>query len=345
MYGLCCVAGDTSRPTSTDMSRASGQQNLLEWKRAQLSNKRKLKSIMDARLEGQYSSEGAHFAALLTLRCLESQPKNSCPSMRGCGSPEQIRAIKEKPRQSQRGSPHSSSNRDGRSVSSHHQPSHYKFCRAQSNATSAFLTLLVLVEKAVKIFGEMEKNGVKPDLVTFNTVLVGLYSSKRFLEGEKMWRRMIETGLKPDIRSWNARIIGYVNEKRFDEAVKALSELDRTGLKLDAFSYRALIKGYCDEENLKEAKKWYAEFVRCEHPDKVTLETVISLAMKKGDLSWAVELCKVIFDRKCLVNAQILQEVVDTLVKDSRFQDAKRIVEMGNTNSYRCYKLNLPSEQ
>ncbi|GAA0156225.1 hypothetical protein LIER_13765 [Lithospermum erythrorhizon] len=201
------------------------------------------------------------------------------------------------------------------------------------------------VEKAVKMYGEMEKNGVKPDLVTFNTVLVGLYSSKRFLEGEKMWRRMIETGLKPDIRSWNARIIGYVNEKRFDEAVKALSELERTGLKPDAFSYRALVKGYCDEENLKGAKKWYAEFVRCEHPDKVTLETVISLAMKKGDLSWAVELCKVIFDRKWLVNAQILQEVVDTLVKDSRFQDAKRIVEMGNTNSYRCYKLNLPSEQ
>ncbi|GAA0156226.1 hypothetical protein LIER_13766 [Lithospermum erythrorhizon] len=124
-----------------DMSRASGQQNLLEWKKAQLSNKRKLKSIMDARLEGQYSSEGAHFAALLTLRCLESQPKNR-PSMREVVAVlEQIRAIKEKPRQSQRGSPYSSSNRDGRSVSSHHQPSHYKFCRAQSNATSAFLTL------------------------------------------------------------------------------------------------------------------------------------------------------------------------------------------------------------
>ncbi|KAG9160115.1 hypothetical protein Leryth_015025, partial [Lithospermum erythrorhizon] len=89
------------------MSRASGQQNLLEWKKAQLSNKRKLKSIMDARLKGQYSSEGAHFAALLTLRCLESQPKNR-PSMREVVAVlEQIRAIKEKPRQSQRGSPHS----------------------------------------------------------------------------------------------------------------------------------------------------------------------------------------------------------------------------------------------
>ncbi|GAA0162227.1 hypothetical protein LIER_18362 [Lithospermum erythrorhizon] len=155
--------------------------------------------------------------------------------------------------------------------------------RNMQRSTKTMNALLsACVEKGVKMFDEMEKNGVNPDLVRINTVLVGLYSNKRFLEGEKMSRRMIEK-------------------------VKGVSQLDTTGLKPDAFTYRALIRGYYHKGNLKEAKYWYAELIRCEcHRDKVTTETVVSFAMKKGDLS-------------CIFSIR------------SPF--------------YRCYKLNMPSKQ
>ncbi|KAF8026317.1 hypothetical protein BT93_F2951 [Corymbia citriodora subsp. variegata] len=65
-----------------DHTRPSGQQNLVEWARARprLHDKRKLRKIMDPRLEGQYPLKAATQAAELILECLEGDPK-ARPSM------------------------------------------------------------------------------------------------------------------------------------------------------------------------------------------------------------------------------------------------------------------------
>lgn len=81
-----------------DTRRPNGQQNLVEWLKPILSQKRKLKTVMDVRIEGQYSSKAMLQAAELALKCLESDPK-SRPSMEEVlEALEQIEAIKEKPK-------------------------------------------------------------------------------------------------------------------------------------------------------------------------------------------------------------------------------------------------------
>ncbi|XP_057784088.1 probable serine/threonine-protein kinase PIX13 isoform X2 [Salvia miltiorrhiza] len=65
-------AHDTRRPT--------GQHNLVDWLKPDLSHRRRLKTIMDSRMEGQYSSKASFEAAKLTLRCLEPEPRKR-PSM------------------------------------------------------------------------------------------------------------------------------------------------------------------------------------------------------------------------------------------------------------------------
>lgn len=83
-----------------DTKRPSGQHNLVDWMKPMLSHKRKLKSIMDARMEGQYSSKAATLAAQLTIKCLEGEPKKR-PSMKDVVEVlEQVESIKEKPKAS-----------------------------------------------------------------------------------------------------------------------------------------------------------------------------------------------------------------------------------------------------
>lgn len=83
-----------------DTRRPNGQQSLVEWLRPSLSNRRKLKSLMDTRMEGQYSSKAALQAAELALKCLASDPKNR-PSMKEVvAALERIEAIKGRPKQS-----------------------------------------------------------------------------------------------------------------------------------------------------------------------------------------------------------------------------------------------------
>ncbi|KAK6147611.1 hypothetical protein DH2020_018523 [Rehmannia glutinosa] len=60
---------------SVDKSRPHREQNLVEWARPILKNPRKLSRVMDPRLEGQYSEQGAQKAAALAYQCLSHRPK------------------------------------------------------------------------------------------------------------------------------------------------------------------------------------------------------------------------------------------------------------------------------
>ncbi|XP_076955609.1 putative serine/threonine-protein kinase PIX13 [Bidens hawaiensis] len=79
-----------------DTKRTGPQHNLVEWAKPLLPNRKKLKTIMDARIEGQYSSKGAILLSQVILRCLEGEPRKR-PSMKEVVDVlEQIYAIKAK---------------------------------------------------------------------------------------------------------------------------------------------------------------------------------------------------------------------------------------------------------
>ncbi|XP_009364395.1 probable serine/threonine-protein kinase PBL9 [Pyrus x bretschneideri] len=60
---------------AVDKNRPSGEHNLVEWAKPFLVNKRKIFRIIDNRLEGQYSMDGAHKAGILAARCLSTESK------------------------------------------------------------------------------------------------------------------------------------------------------------------------------------------------------------------------------------------------------------------------------
>ncbi|PRQ47883.1 putative transferase, protein kinase RLK-Pelle-RLCK-VIIa-2 family [Rosa chinensis] len=77
-----------------DPKRPQGQVNLVDWAKPLLSNERMLKTIIDARMEGQYSMKAASRAGQITLKCLPPDPKIR-PSMKEVVEElEQIQAIK-----------------------------------------------------------------------------------------------------------------------------------------------------------------------------------------------------------------------------------------------------------
>ncbi|XP_022769381.1 probable serine/threonine-protein kinase PIX13 [Durio zibethinus] len=83
-----------------DTNRPSREHNLVEWAKHSLTEKRKLKKIMDRRLVEQYPLKAALQAGELIVKCLESDPKNR-PSMEEVlETLQKISAINEKPKES-----------------------------------------------------------------------------------------------------------------------------------------------------------------------------------------------------------------------------------------------------
>ncbi|RDX73279.1 putative serine/threonine-protein kinase PIX13, partial [Mucuna pruriens] len=94
---------DTKRPTA--------QLNLVEWTKPLLSSKKKLKTIMDVKIEGQYSPKAAFQAAQLTLKCIQHDPKQR-PSMKEVL--EELEAIQAIPKKSKTRNSHRTSHQPPR---------------------------------------------------------------------------------------------------------------------------------------------------------------------------------------------------------------------------------------
>ncbi|KAK3157528.1 hypothetical protein QOZ80_2AG0123790 [Eleusine coracana subsp. coracana] len=58
-----------------DKSKPVAEQNLVEWARPYLGDKRRLYRIMDSRLGGQYPKKGAHAIAGIALQCIRNEAK------------------------------------------------------------------------------------------------------------------------------------------------------------------------------------------------------------------------------------------------------------------------------
>ncbi|KAF2324786.1 hypothetical protein GH714_016808 [Hevea brasiliensis] len=107
---------------------ATGEHNLVDWAKPSLSDKRKLKKIMDPRLEEQYPIKGALQTAELIINCLEADPRNRPSMEKVLESLEKIYAIREKPKESKVKNKKQGNNRrqEQNSAYPHRSPLHSK---------------------------------------------------------------------------------------------------------------------------------------------------------------------------------------------------------------------------
>lgn len=95
-FGVVLLELLTGLP-ALDQNRPSGSHNLVDWVKPSLSKKRKLRKIIDPRLERRYPSKAAVVAAELILRCLEGDRKKRPRMQEVLYALEKINLIKEKP--------------------------------------------------------------------------------------------------------------------------------------------------------------------------------------------------------------------------------------------------------
>uniref|UniRef100_A0A2P2NGR6 Pentatricopeptide repeat-containing protein n=1 Tax=Rhizophora mucronata TaxID=61149 RepID=A0A2P2NGR6_RHIMU len=189
-------------------------------------------------------------------------------------------------------------------------------------------------DSASLLFDEMENKGVEPSLITFNTLLNAFYMNKRFADGEKLWGLMESKNVVPDVRSYNSRLRGLAFERRLVEAVELFDEMKNKGITPNVISYNAMISGFIEDDNLKEVRNWYCKLKEDAMPDRVTYRTLIRFLCEKGDLGLALDLCIESINRNVIVGPSIVQSMVDELLKQSKDNEAKHLVNLVKSNKH-----------
>ncbi|KAL9671621.1 hypothetical protein QQ045_009191 [Rhodiola kirilowii] len=198
------------------------------------------------------------------------------------------------------------------------------------------------LDQALSMIDVMDNVGVEADVITFNTLMEAFFKSGRVDDAEKIEEMMNKKNIAINIRTCNAKLRGLMAQRRTSDAVELFSKLETMGLQPDVYTFNALIQGFRDEENLEEAKRWYNEMMKCGiAPDKVTYINLIPLLCERGDSDMALSLCKQLIKDCVLMPRIILQMVVDELVSESKTDEATELIGLGKANKYFRYHLEL----
>ena len=107
-----------------DNNRPSGKQYMMDWIKPYISERRKLKQIMDSRLGGKYPSKAVFHVSQLALKCLAVEPKHR-PSMKEVLEKlEWFEAANERPREPRNHASDPMVHRQGQQPLHHRSPLH-----------------------------------------------------------------------------------------------------------------------------------------------------------------------------------------------------------------------------
>ncbi|KAL7132625.1 hypothetical protein ABFS83_12G087300 [Erythranthe nasuta] len=134
-------------------------------------------------------------------------------------------------------------------------------------------------EEAVRVFCEMQRNGVEPDYFTLGSVISSCANLASLEEGAQFHCRALVSGLISFITVSNALVTLYGKCGNIDEAHILFNEIKSK----DEVSWTALVSGYSQFGKANETINLFEEMLVCGlQPDGVTFVGVLSACSRAG---------------------------------------------------------------
>ncbi|PNX96530.1 pentatricopeptide repeat-containing protein mitochondrial-like [Trifolium pratense] len=190
---------------------------------------------------------------------------------------------------------------------------------AESGSTSSVFSIL----------DEMDRNSVKPNVITINNAISGFYSEKKFEEVEKLMSLMAERyRLYPSLSTYNVRIESLCKLKRSSEAKELFQGMIKGGRKPNSVSYYHLIGGFCREGNYEEAKSLFADMKRRGfRVDGECYFTLVYFLCEGKEFESALEIAKECIGKGWVPNFSTMKKLVNGLVGVSKVDEAKELIK------------------
>lgn len=220
------------------------------------------------------------------------------------------------------------------------------------------------LDAAWDVFDEMQKRGVKPNVVTFGTMIYGLSLNFKLKEalrlkedmvrvymispnasiyatlikglcgvGElnlafKLKEEMVTNKVKLDSAIYSTLISALFKHGRKEEVSDILGEMEENGCKPDTVTYNAMINGHCQENDLESAQRLLDEMMAkgCK-PDVISFNTIIRGLCREGKWDKAMDLLEDMPRRGCPPDVVSYRILFDGLCEMMQLKEATSILD------------------
>ncbi|PSS14169.1 Pentatricopeptide repeat-containing protein [Actinidia chinensis var. chinensis] len=190
------------------------------------------------------------------------------------------------------------------------------------------------VDLAQELVNKMENEAmVLPDIHSYNILLGAYWKNKDGGEFDRVLKMVVDKELDPNLTTYNYRIMKLCKSKEIVRAKKVFDEMLQKGVKPNSASYNSLIAGFCKVGDLESAKVILERMVGDGYasPPSFAYYTLMRHMVEEGEFDSALEMCKEIMRRKWVPPFEVMEGLVNGLVKMSKSGDAKEVVEKMKT--------------
>lgn len=176
----------------------------------------------------------------------------------------------------------------------------------------------------------MEKeHGVRPDLASYNILLGGYLELGDESGFNEVLKEISLKGFSPNVATYNHRILSHCNKSESFKGKELLEVMSSNGIKPNSASFNAAIEGFCKEGDIASAKSVFESMRASDYllPNSTAYVTMIRNLVEKGEFELALDLCKESLRRKWVPPFESMVGLVKGLVKISKVDEAKDIVE------------------
>ncbi|KAK2453613.1 pentatricopeptide repeat-containing protein [Trifolium repens] len=183
------------------------------------------------------------------------------------------------------------------------------------------------LESGLHLMNEMKTKGCLPNVVTYNTMITACCKENRLDEAFSLLKIMGKKCVEPNLISYNAVINGLCSRGRMNEAMEVIEEMNLNGLGPDCVTYNTLVNGFCRDGNFHQALVLVHEMAgKGLSPNVVTYTTLINGMCKVKNLSRAMELLYDMRGRGLSPNEKTYTTLVDGFCRQGLMNEAYQVL-------------------
>ncbi|KAJ9153487.1 hypothetical protein P3X46_026918 [Hevea brasiliensis] len=191
------------------------------------------------------------------------------------------------------------------------------------------LCLDLKLEEAFKLKNYMAKvHGVCPNAYVYASLLKGVCGLGELSLAFRLKEEMVRDGIKLDSAIYSTLISGLFKVGRKEEVHGILEEMNLSGCKPDTVTYNVIINGFCKDKDFKAAYKILVEMMEkgCK-PEVISYNVILGELCKDGNWSEAKDLFEDMPRRGCAPDVVSYRILFDGLCDGMQFNEAAFILD------------------
>ncbi|CAN1152040.1 Pentatricopeptide repeat-containing protein At1g80150, mitochondrial [Linum perenne] len=191
--------------------------------------------------------------------------------------------------------------------------------------TKAFCEMENL-DKAYLVMVRMERLGIRPDVITYTTLIAAFYRNNRFEISNGLWNLMVLKGCFPNLATFNVRIQYLVNRGQAWKANDVMLLMQKVGILPDEITYNLVIKGFFRAGFLEMAMRIYSAMGF--KPNVKIYQTMVHYLCKGGELDMAYTMCTKCMKKNWFLSVDSICTLLDALKKNGKLDKARMIMTL-----------------